>query len=688
MRYALTGALVLSLASASAAHADEGMWTFDNFPFERMRQTYGFAPDQAWLDRVRSAAVRLTTGCSASVVSPQGLVLTNHHCVVSCVQELSTPQSDLVTAGFLAEDRQRERRCPGMQAEILTGISDVTQEIQGAIGTATGADLTRARNAAIARLESQAGCQGDTVRCQVVTLYGGGQYKLYRYRTYEDVRLTFAPEAALGFFGGDPDNFNFPRYALDAAFLRLYENDRPAATPAHLRWNPRAPVDGEVTFIAGNPGSTQRLLTQSQLAFERDWALPVRQLVRSELRGRLISAMEEDAERARSGRDTLFGIENSFKAQYGQMRALMDPRFMGQLAAAEQELRTRVAADPAVAGRIGDPWAEIEEATAARRNLFLEHDFLEARAGSVSSLFGYARALVRAAAERAKPAGERLREYSDAALPRLERSIREETPVYPWLEELGLEFWLGKTREYLTVDHPAVRRMLGGESPESLAQKLVAGTRLADPAVRAALWEGGQAAIEASDDPLIQFVRATDADARAVRRRFETEVEAPLTAAQSRLAQARFAAYGDTVYPDATFTLRLSYGKVGGWTHNGQNVEPFTRLGGLFDRATGREPFALPERWLAARGRLNPDVVFNFVTNNDIIGGNSGSPLIARDGSVIGAVFDGNIHSLGGAYGFDPAVNRSVIVSSAAVTEALRNVYGADGLLRELGARR
>lgn len=679
--YAAT-ALTVSLIAATPARADEGMWTFDNFPAERMRADLGWAPDQAWLDRVQASAVRLTGGCSASFVSGEGLILTNHHCVVGCLQNLSNASSDLVANGFNAAARTEERACPGQQAEVVTAISDVTQRITTAIGNRTGQALIRARDAEISRIED-AGCT-DTARtrCQVVTLFGGGQYKLYTYRKYSDVRIAWAPEFQAAFFGGDPDNFNFPRYALDAAFLRAYENGRPVVTPQHLRWNPRAPEAGEITFVAGNPGSTARLLTERQRAFQREVRLPLSLITNSELRGRLIAASQGNADREREVGDTLFGVENGFKAQSGQFGSLNDADFTHNLAAAEADLQRRSAGNTA----IGDPWGEIAAADAAYRDFYYDYRFLEAAAGGFSQYFDWARTLVRGAAERTKPNAERLPEYSDSSLPLVEQQLFGDVPTYPWLEQLHLDFWLSKTREYLTADSPDVRALLGRESPEALAQRLVAGTTLDDPAVRRRLWEGGMRAIRASDDPMIKFVLANDARGRALRERFESEYEAPVTAAQARLSAARFAAYGNTLYPDATFTLRLSYGTVKGWTERGREVPIRTVMRGAFDRATGQQPFLLANAFTRNEARIDKNTTYDFVTTNDIIGGNSGSPVIARDGSVIGAAFDGNIHSLGGNFGYDGSVNRTVVVSAAAVQEALTNIYPAPMLVRELAA--
>jgi hypothetical protein len=671
---------------AQAVHADEGMWTFDHFPSSKVQARYGFAPDAAWLDRVRSSAVRLTSGCSASVVSKDGLVLTNHHCVVSCEQTMSTAEQDYVAQGFLTHARTEERLCPGMQAEILRQITDVTARVHSAIAAGDPKDAIKSRDAATARIADEA-CQGDaTSRCQVVSLYQGGQYKLYKYRKYSDVRLVFAPEFSVSFFGGDPDNFNFPRFCLDSAFVRLYENGQPAQTTTHLQWRRSAPAAGEVVFVAGNPGSTSRLDTRSQLEMQRDWQIPIRQLVRSELRGRLSEYSQLGAEQKRMAGEVLFFIENSFKAFYGEERALLDPTFFARLMREKNDLRNRVAANPQLTAELGDPWKQIDAAIDSYQQIFLSHDFLEARAGSISQLFGYARTLVRGAAERNKPSAARLREYADSDLPLLEKELLDAQPIYPDIERIGLTLWLAKTREYLTVDNPLVRHLLGTESPEALAEQLLSGTRLADPKVREALWRGGEAAVEASDDPLIRLVRATDPDARALRTRYEQEVEGPITRGQEKLARARFKVYGDSVYPDATFTLRLSYGSIQGWTYQGQTVPPFTNFGGLYARATASEPFRLPQRWLAARNRIDPQTPLDVSTNNDIIGGNSGSPLIDREGRVVGAIFDGNIHSLGGEFGFDPRLNRAIAVLTAAIGAALRNVYALPALADELEA--
>ncbi|MBD3837386.1 S46 family peptidase [Brevundimonas sp.] len=679
---ALGAATAVLSAPAGPAKAEEGMWTFDNFPIATVNQTYGTNIDQAWLDRVREAAVRLQ-GCSASLVSGEGLILTNHHCVVGCVQDLSDAQNDYVKNGWMPATREDEKQCPGQTAEILTEITDVTERVQGAGQGLEGAAFVQARNAESEKIQKE-GCGDDPKwTCQVISLYRGGQYKLYKFRKYDDVRLVFAPEFQAAFFGGDPDNFNFPRYALDSGFLRIYDDGKPVATPNHLTWNPNAPKEGDVTFVAGNPGTTQRLLTVAQLEALRDQQLPISLIQFSELRGRLLEYSTTGEEAKRVAVDPIFGLENTFKVYYGQQGALTDPAFMAKKRQEEADLRQRVAADPELAARIGDPWADLERVAQAQRDLYLPYRQLES--GPRSQLYSYAKAIVRAAKERAKPAAERRPGYSDADIAALGRRLAQNAPISNDIEQIYMSFWLSKTREYLTVDNPQVKALLGKDSPEQIAERTVSGTRLADPAFRAQALAMTPEQLAASGDAMIQFVLANDDAAQAIRTQWESAVSGPTSRAGEKIAQARFAAYGTNLYPDATFSLRLSYGSVKGWTYQGVTVEPFTHIGGLYERNTGAEPFNAAEDWLAAEDRVNKDTVYDFVSTNDIIGGNSGSPVINARGEVIGAAFDGNIHSLGGSFGYDGNLNRTVSVSTAAITEALRNVYNQPRLLEELG---
>lgn len=672
------GGVMAIMGAASPAKADEGMWTYDNFPIQTVNQRYGTRIDQAWLDRVRNASVRIQ-GCSASFVSEQGLILTNWHCVVGCSQELSTPEQDFVKNGFMAATREEERRCPGQTAEVLTEIVDVTDRVLGAGQGLEGAAFNTARSAEINRIQTEA-CAGDAkFNCQVISFYRGGRYALYKFRKYDDVRIVFAPENQAAFFGGDPDNFNFPRYALDAAFLRAYENGQPVNVGTNfLRWNPNAPAEGDVTFVSGNPGSTSRLLTMSQLERLRDQQLPVTLIQSSELRGRLLEYSLTGDEAKRVSFDPIFGLENSFKVYYGQQGALTDPAFMAAKREAENELRARVAADPSLVQQIGDPWADLERVQTVARDLYLPFRQLEQSAGGGSQLYAYARAIVRASKNPNR---------TDAQRAQMATALGAETPIYIDMEEIRLRYWLSKTREYLTVDHPSVKALLGRESPEALADRLISGTRLADPAFRAQAVSMTTEELIAAD-PLFAFVAANDADAQAIGARWAAEVNAPTSRAAEKVAQARFAVYGTNQYPDATFSLRLSYGQVQGWTYRGVTVPAFTNMGGAYERATGSEPFNLAQAFIDNESRVNKETVFDFVSTNDIIGGNSGSPVINAAGEVIGTAFDGNIHSLGGSFGYDGELNRTVSVSTAAITEALRNIYPSPRLLQELGVDR
>ena len=660
----------------AAARADEGMWTFDAFPTTKMQAEYGWAPDQAWLDKVRLANVRLTGGCSASFVSGEGLIFTNQHCVASCLEDLSTSGNDILAKGFTAASRAEEKKCPGQQAEVVTAIKDVTPQVKQAIGAATGEAAVKARTAATATIEKASCPDTATTRCQVVSLYGGGQYKLYTYRKYSDVRVVWAPEAAASTFGGDPDNYNFPRYALDGSFLRAYEDGRPVATPQHLTWTGREPKEGETIFVTGNPGSTQRLLTQSQFAYQREVNLPITLATLSELRGRLIAAMSQSPDHAREGEQALNGVENNLKRAIGRTKALGSPQFNAMLAANEAALKAKSRGNAA----IGDPWAEIDKAVAAQRQLDTEVRY----ADPDGDRFGYALTLVRAAEERTKPDAERLPGYSDSALPLLEKTTLDAKPITPWLDRLMMEWSLSKAREYLGADHPQTKLLLGKESPEGLSGRLVSGTKLADPAVRKALWDGGARAVAASTDPMIVYARQVDANQRRLQKLYDERVDGPITAARAKLADTRFAAYGDSVYPDATFSLRITYGRVGGWVENGKKTDYRTRFAGAFDRATGADPFALAPAFLTRRKAIDEKGALDFVYAADTIGGNSGSPVIDRDANVIGANFDRNIHGLRNDYAYDITMARSIAVSTAAIEQALKVIYPAPALLAEL----
>ena len=682
-------AALLTLAAASSARAEEGMWTFDNFPIARANATLGTNIDQAWLDRVRLSSVKFG-GCSAGIVSAEGLVMTNNHCVSTCVANLSTQAVNYAETGFTPRTREDELKCPGGTAEILTDIADVTERMHAAGAGLEGQAFTRARDAEAGRIEQEA-CGGDTgKRCQVVSLYRGGQFKLYTYKRYSDVRLAWAPEDRAATFGGDLDNFSFPRFSIDAAFIRLYENGAPAATPTHFVWNASQPVEGTPVFVSGSPGATQRLLTQDQLFTIRDVVLPMDQLLASELRGRLIRYSQEGERQAFEAMDPVVSLENTYKRGRGRMAALIDPAFMAARADAETDFRGRAEAGAGDA----NPWTTLSAAQPIVRELYPAMALLEGGTGmgttpvaGGSQLFSWARTLVRGAQERAKPSAERLPEYADSRLSGVQSGLFAERPVYPGLEQVRMEWWLSKTREWLTVDDPRVRGLLGRESPEQLSARLIEGTTLADPAVRRALWEGGLAAVEASQDPLIRYLLSIQDETRAIRSDWEARVQAPTDRASERLAALRFQTYGDAVYPDATGTLRLTYGKIEGTDVPGQRWGPFTTFDGLWDRATGAAPFDVAPKLLAARERIDGDTVMNMAVSSDTIGGSSGSPVVNAAGEILGANFDSTVLTQRNAYGYDVNVNRSVIVTTGAVTTALRDVYGMERLVRELGVR-
>jgi hypothetical protein len=677
--------LVLACVAALPTFAEEGMWTFDNFPSNTVKQHYGANITPAWLDHVRLSTIRLTN-CTASFVSPEGLILTNHHCVESCLAELSTKDKSLLELGFAAADRNAEQRCPAQLADVLVGTEDVTDAVSKAIAGLSDTAANDARKRMLTTLEqgceqASAKAKSGKLRCQGVTLYQGGQYFLYKYKRYDDVRMVFAPEADIASFGGDPDNFQFPRWSLDFSMLRAYENDRPAATPNYLQINFNGPAANQLVFVAGHPGSTARLQTRAQLEFDRDMPLPITLMRAAELRGRFIQFGTTNPADDRIVKAPLNSLQNAIKVRRKELDALNDDALLSGKSEAEERLR----ASAHIGG--ADPWHEIESASARERALYLQYTFLESGAGFNSGLFRDARLLVRGADERTKRNVDRLREFTDASLPLIQRELYARVPVYPELEVLTLSFSLERMREWLGPDHPVVRKLLPKESPESLATRLIAETKIDDAEVRKQLWRGGKAAVDASLDPMIAFARAVDADARSIRKRFDDEVEAPIAAAAQRIAAARFKAYGTDIYPDATFTLRLNYGTVQGWVEDGTPVPPFTHLDRTFERATGASPFKIPASWIRVKEKLDMHTPFCISTNNDIVGGNSGSPLIDADGRIVGLMFDGNIHSIAGRFWFDAANNRAIAVHPAIIREALDKVYGARSLLTELNAK-
>jgi hypothetical protein len=671
-------------AAASTARADEGMWTFNNFPTDAVQKKYGFRATPEWLDSVRLASARLAGGCSASFVSPDGLVMTNHHCARECLEQLSTAKRNYARDGFYARTQPEEPRCPTMEVNRLTQIRDVTQDVQQATQGLEGEKFEQAQRAVFARLEGQCATSAD-LRCEVVTLYQGGRYDLYQYQRMQDVRLVFAPETAIAFFGGDPDNFEFPRYDFDVSFVRVYQDGKPARIDPYFRWSKEGAKAGQLTFVSGNPGNTSRLDTTAQLAYQRDFALPERLMWLGELRGQLQVFSQRGPEFARTAEGLLFGVENSYKALRGRRAALVDEKFWTQLVNRERELRSKVDANAQMKQQYGGAWDAIAQAQEKLKPLRKELRMLEQGAGTGSQLFGYARTLVRVADEQKKPNEQRLPEFTESNKPAVEQELTSPAPVYPALEQLVLTFYLTKLREELSPDSPVVKQVLGKDSPEAVAKRVVLGSQLGTVAARKKLYAGGAESVAASKDPMIVLARTLDGPARAIRQKFENEVESVLKRNSELIGRARFAVYGTNIYPDATFTPRLSYGSVQGYVHDGKKVEPFTYFAGLYERATGEDPFKLPPSWVKAKPKLEPKTPMNYVTTNDIIGGNSGSPVINQDREIVGIIFDGNIQSLGGDYGFDESVNRAVAVHSEGLREGLGKVYGAERLLKELG---
>jgi hypothetical protein len=677
---------LLGLLGAPAL-ADEGMWPFNRLPKAELQRKYAFDPTNEWVRHLQRSSVRVS-GCSGSFVSSSGLTLTNHHCAEDCISRLSTAAVDYVKRGFHAKTSAEERVCPGYEVHQLAEVNDVTARVEKATHGLDGEAFHQAFRGESARIEKEC-ATSDELLCEVVSLYHGGVYELYQYRRYRDVRLVFAPEVDAAFFGGDPDNFNFPRYNLDVTFLRAYDGGKPAVTPDHLSMakTPLAPND--LTFTSGNPGSTERLLTVAELEYLRDHQLIDVLLGLARYRGFLVEYGKRSPEAERVSKSELFGVENAFKALRGEHQALLRPDFFARLEANERSLRARVDDNPELKKKYGAAWAAIENAQRVLLALEPDISWIESPGSSRSPwaktpLFGWAKQLVRGAEERTKPNEQRFEEYSDARLPGLSQRLLAPRPLNRPFEIAKLAFGLDQLREELGTDHPFVKQVLGKASPEERARELVMGSRLDDVAERKRLWDGGKAAVAASTDRMIQLALAIDETGRKLRGRYENELASVVRKNSELVARARFEVYGMTSYPDATFTPRVSFGTVRGWRERGKLLPAFTQLGGAFERATGRFPYTLPKSWLDKQKQLDLSTPFNFVTDNDIVGGNSGSPVVNRQGELVGLVFDGNIHSLGGSYGFDISVNRTVAVDVRAIAHTLDVIYGASRITDEL----
>jgi hypothetical protein len=679
--------LLLASTGAMTTVADEGMWTFDNPPLKQLKDKYNFTPTQQWLDHIRLSSVRFNDGGSGSFVSPNGLVITNHHVALGQLQKASTAQKNYVKDGFYAKTQSEELKASDLELNVLVSMEDVTSRVQGAVKAGmTDKQALDARKAEQAKIEKES-VDKTNLRSDVVSLYAGGEYWLYRYKKYTDVRIVFAPEQQAAFFGGDPDNFTFPRYDLDFALFRAYENGRPVQSKEYLKWNSKGAADGDLVFVSGHPGSTERGLTLAQLETDRDVLYPLRlDRYKRELQA-LRAYAARGSEQARQATDLIFGFENSLKAVDGEYKG-MDKALFDKKAKEEEELRAKVDANSDWRRDYGNAWDEIATVTKRQKDLvkLQQHRSIS----SASDLASLARQIVVYAAEIKKPDGERLNGYHDSQLEELKFYLFSPAPIYPEFEEALLTFSLQTSRDQLGPDDPWVKAILDGKTPEQVASEAIRGTKLADPAARKALVEGGEAALNSSKDPLIVLARKAEPFFREMRQQYEESVESVLTAAEEKIAKARFAIYGKSVYPDATFTLRLAYGTVKGYPMNGTEAPSKTTFYGLYDRSASfnnKSPFNLMPRFVQRSEKLNLSTPLDFVATADIIGGNSGSPVIDRNGEFVGIIFDGNIESLTGNFVYLEETNRAVAVHSAATIEALRKLYDAPTLAGELAGK-
>ena len=676
---------VVSLSTQVTSGPDEGMWTFDNPPTKCLQEKYGFTPTQEWLDHVRLASVRFMDGGSGSFVSPNGLVLTNHHVAMGQLQKLSTAEKNYVAEGLYAATPDEEIKCTDLEVNVLVSMEDVTAEVMKAIKKGmTDADALKARRAKIAKIEKKS-LKKTGLRSNVVSLYRGGEYWLYRYKKYTDVRLVMAPERQAAYFGGDFDNFTYPRYDLDFAFFRVYENDKPIKSENYLKWNAKGAAENELVFVSGNPGSTDRLYTYTQLEFQRDYQYPMILKYIDKYLEALYKYSERGTEQQRRALGRIFGLENAKKAMTGEYNGLLDEELMAKRKKAEEDFRKAVASNPEWQPEYGEAWNTISKIMKSYGDRF-KREFYQGLRGS--RLTGTAVTIVRYVEEIKKKDADRLPGFHDSQLEELKFRLFSPAPVYKDMDEAIFGAVLNMALEELGPDDEFIKIVLKGRAPEEVAKELIQGTKLEDVEFRKALIEGGKKKVTASTDPLIVLARELDPMMRESEKWNRENIESVLTPAREKIAKARFAVYGKTTYPDATFTLRLSFGTVKGYPMNGTKAPYKTTLYGLYDRSlsfgkTG--DYALPQRFWDRKDKLDLTTPVNFVSSCDIIGGNSGSPVINKNAELVGLIFDGNIESLPGRFMYDEDKNRAVAVHSAYIIEALKKLYDADKLAAELG---
>ncbi|HEV7473174.1 MAG TPA: S46 family peptidase [Pyrinomonadaceae bacterium] len=702
-RSLLLCALIVALfvfQTIPVAAFDEGMWTFNNVPREDIKQKYGFEVTDEWLHKVQLASVRFPGG-SGSFVSPNGLVLTNYHIVEDVIGELSSATKDYAKEGFVARNQSEELKAEGVSLDQLISIEDVTARVNGVVkDNMSAAEANAARRTEINAIESESARPPD-MRGDVVTLYQGGLYNLYRYKKYSDVRIVFVPEFQAAFFGGDPDNFNFPRFNLDMALVRVYENDQPLKVENYFKWSKTGVKDGDLVFVTGHPGATQRLNTVAHLESLRDVSISLLLRVLESRQKSLKQYMALGEEQTRRAQNELNSVENSIKVYKGQVAGLRDPNLMAKKRRAEQSLRNSINADSMKQKEYGDAWTAIAKgrkdiATYERDRRFLDPSStatgsVALPAGFNTTLFAYARALVRLADENQKPDAQRLPEFMNTRRAALEAALYSTAPIYDDFEKIKLAGSLALMQNEYGANSSLVKKVLKGKTPEARAAELIEGSKLKDVEYRKQVATAGTRMINSgpndSKDPMIELARDIDKESRAVRQRYEQEVVAVERTNYAKIAHALFADQGTKLYPDATFTLRLSYGAVKGYRENGKFVSPFTTIGGLFARSNQYHhafPYNLPPRWTSRRAALNPRTPFNFVSDNDIVGGNSGSPAINKNAELVGLIFDGNIQSLVGNFEFDDSVNRAISVDSRGMLEVMRKVFNADNIVNEL----